>query len=65
MVILKGKNITLRPLRLSDAKDIYKNVNNYKICKWIVNLCWPYKLKHAIKFIKKKEQKYNPFRNCG
>ncbi|MEA3430126.1 MAG: GNAT family protein [Nanoarchaeota archaeon] len=52
MIVLKGEHITLRNHRMSDADDIYRNINDPRICKMIYGLPWPYKKKHAKDFLK-------------
>lgn len=49
---IKGERIRLRKLRLSDAQDIYKNLQDKEMVKWTLNIPWPYKKEHAIKWIR-------------
>ena len=50
---LEGKRIILRKLKLSDALDIYKNLQDKEMVKWTLNIPWPYKKQNAVKFIKR------------
>ena len=42
----------LRPPRMSDAEDIYRNINDKTIARWTLNIPHPYKRKDALKYIK-------------
>ncbi|MBU4298974.1 GNAT family N-acetyltransferase [Patescibacteria group bacterium] len=53
---LIGKRITLRPLKSSDVKDIYLNIQNKKIAENILDMPWPYSIRDAQKFIKKMQK---------
>jgi len=53
--MINGERILLRPLKLSDANDIYKNLQDKEMVKWTLNIPWPYKKEYAIKFIRKKQ----------
>ena len=55
---LKGRQIYLRTLRLSDAKEIQKHANDKNIYRYTSSIPYPYNLKHAIKFIKEAQNKY-------
>lgn len=50
---LKGKRILLRPPRMSDAEDIYRNLRVRIIGKWLPNLPKPYKKKNASEYVRK------------
>lgn len=50
---LKGKKITLRILKKSDARSIYQHVKDYEIYRYTSVIPHPYYLKHAIGFIPK------------
>lgn len=50
---LIGKRITLRRLRFSDSKDIYHNIKDRKVVRWLLNIPYPYTLKSAAKFVRK------------
>ncbi len=50
---LEGKRILLRPLRLTDASDIYKNVNDPEITKWLANTDYPVSRARVIALIVK------------
>ena len=54
---IDGERIILRKLRLSDALDIYKNLQDKEIVKWTLNIPWPYKKQDAVKFIRKTHYK--------
>lgn len=58
MVTLKGKGFTLRNFRLSDAKDIQKNINNKKIYEPTLRIPYPYTLKHANDWLKRNMSSY-------
>ena len=49
---LKGKRILLRPTRISDAEDIYRNIKHQDISKWTTNIPYPYKKKDALAYIR-------------
>ena len=53
---LTGKRIILRPLRKTDAQDIYKNIQDKRIAKYTLHVPWPYTLKHAHQFIEKSQE---------
>ncbi len=55
-ILLKGKNINLRKLKKSDAESLYLNANDYDIAKF-TTLPHPYKLEHALSFIKSTHRK--------
>jgi len=55
---LIGKRIILRPLKISDVKDIYFNIQDRKIAENTSLIPWPYKLKDAKDFIQKKQKSY-------
>lgn len=57
-LILIGKRIILRPLKLSDAKDIYFNIQDKRIAENTSLIPWPYKLKDARNFVQKKQKSY-------
>ena len=48
----KGERILLRPLKYSDADDIYKNAREREVSKWTCNIPYPYTKNDARKFIK-------------
>jgi RimJ/RimL family protein N-acetyltransferase len=48
-----GKKVTLRKLKLSDAGELYKNVNDKEIARWTLTIPYPYPEEDAIKFIRK------------
>ena len=50
---IDGNRIRLRKLKLSDAQDIYKNLQNKEMVKWTSNIPWPYKKQNAIKWIRR------------
>lgn len=49
-MIIKGNRINLRKLKQSDAKSIYKHVNDLEIIRYTL-MPWPYKKKDAESFI--------------
>ncbi len=49
---LETKRLVIRNPKLSDAKDITKNINNLNISKWLLVVPYPYKLKDAVSWIK-------------
>lgn len=55
-IILNTKRLILRPISESDAPDIYKNVKEYDIAKWTINIPHPYPKDGAIKFIKQTKE---------
>lgn len=42
---IEGERIKLRRLKLSDAGDIYRNLQDKEMVKWTLNIPWPYKNK--------------------
>jgi len=54
---IEGERIVLRKLRLSDALDIYKNLQDKEMVKWTLNIPWPYKKQDAVKWIKRTHYK--------
>lgn len=55
---LEGERIILRPLKTSDAKDIYLNIQDKRIAENTLRIPWPYKLWDAQIFIKKAQKSY-------
>ncbi|HBI34460.1 MAG TPA: hypothetical protein DEA43_01065 [Candidatus Moranbacteria bacterium] len=55
MKIIKTKRFILRPMVLKDAKDIARNINNWNVIKNLSQLPFPYELKHAKQFARRKE----------
>lgn len=51
--VIKGKRVTLRKLRMSDADKITEYCKDPSISRWTRSIPYPYKRKHAIDFIKK------------
>ncbi len=49
---LDGDRIKLRRLKLSDAKDIYENIKDEEVIRWLLRIPHPYRLEDAIKFIR-------------
>ncbi|MCD6226865.1 GNAT family N-acetyltransferase [Candidatus Micrarchaeota archaeon] len=49
---IDGERIILKKLRLSDALDIYKNLQDKEMVKWTLNIPWPYKKQDAVKWIR-------------
>jgi len=54
-LILKGKRINLRSLKISDAKSIYKYVKHKDVLRY-VTLPQPYRFKHATDWIRKTQK---------
>lgn len=50
---IEGSRIILRKLKLSDANDIYENLQDKEMVKWTLNIPWPYRKKDAIRFIRR------------
>ena len=50
---IEGERIKLRKLKLSDAEDIYKNLNDEEVIRWLLRIPFPYTLEKAVKFIKR------------
>lgn len=55
---IKTKEFIIRKYKASDAKSIYKNINNKKIYENTANIPWPYKLKDAENYIQKNLNRY-------
>jgi len=55
---LVGERIILRLLKISDARDIYLNIQDKKIAENILRIPWPYRLKDAQDFIKKTQKSF-------
>ena len=51
--------MTLRTLRLGDARSIQRYCNDRAVSKWINAIPHPYRLKDAVKFIKECAVKWN------
>jgi RimJ/RimL family protein N-acetyltransferase len=54
---LIGPRVILRPLKISDAPDIYSNIQDPKITERIVGIPYPFKLRDAKKFIQEAKRK--------
>ena len=52
-ILIKGKRINLRTLRLSDADSIKRHINSKGIVRYTQNIPYPYKRKQAVSFIRK------------
>lgn len=50
---LPGKKIKIRKYKLSDAKDLYKNIKDKEITKWTCSIPSPYPKNEALRFIKR------------
>ncbi len=55
-IFINTERLILRPISESDALDIYKNVKEYDIAKWTINIPHPYPKDGAIKFIKQAKE---------
>lgn len=53
---LKGRRVVLRPLKISDSKDIYLNIQDKRIAENTLRIPWPYQLKDAKSFILKAQK---------
>ncbi|KPJ57194.1 hypothetical protein AMJ49_01100 [Parcubacteria bacterium DG_74_2] len=53
---LIGKRIILRPLQISDAKEIYLNIQDKRIAQNTLKIPWPYKLNDAKSFIRQTQK---------
>ena len=56
-----GKRVSIRPLRFSDAPELYENVKDKEIVTWTVSIPHPYPKDGALKFIRK--ARYNIEKN--
>ena len=52
-VVLNGKLIRLRPLRLSDASDLITGLNNPDVLCWLSSVSYPVSLKQEKEFVRK------------
>jgi len=50
---IEGERIRLRRLKPSDAKDVYENVKDEEVIRWLVNVPYPYPFDEAVKFIRR------------
>ena len=48
-----GNKVKLRKIRFSDVSDIIENLSDKGVAKWIPQIPFPYRRKHAINYIKK------------
>jgi RimJ/RimL family protein N-acetyltransferase len=56
----EGEKIRIRKLKLSDADDVFRNINNKAVVRWMsVTVPYPYLQKDAIKFIRKSQRGIN------
>lgn len=55
---LEGRRVVLRPLKFSDARDIYLNIQDRRIAENTLNIPWPYQLKDAKNFILKAQKSF-------
>ena len=53
MEMIKTKRFTLRPYKMSDAKEIAPLLNNWNVTKNLSNLPFPYETVHAQEYIRK------------
>jgi len=54
---IKTKRLIIRRPRKSDANDIYNYINK-DVVKFLANIPWPYKRKHALEFIEKSKKEW-------
>jgi RimJ/RimL family protein N-acetyltransferase len=57
LLLIEGRTINLRTLKISDAYSIYKNAKDREISKY-TRLPYPYKLKHAYDFVRLCQENY-------
>jgi RimJ/RimL family protein N-acetyltransferase len=55
---IKTKKFTLRPFRMDDVQSVQKHVNDKAIIRNLSNLPFPYKLKDAKDWLKRKAKQY-------
>jgi RimJ/RimL family protein N-acetyltransferase len=55
-IYLNTERLIIRPLSEQDSEVIYKNVKEYDIAKWTINIPHPYPKDGAIKFIKQTKE---------
>jgi len=48
-----GERVSIRPLKFSDASDLYENVKDKEIVAWTMTIPHPYPKDGALKFIRK------------
>jgi len=62
---LETKRLILRPIKMSDAKDVVKNINNLNVSKCLLVVPHPYTLKDAKWFVNhcKEKRKEKPIKN--
>ncbi len=60
---LEGDRIKLRKLRLSDARDVYENIKDEEVVRWLLRIPHPYPFNEAIKFIRR--TRYRIRKNSG
>lgn len=53
---LETDRLVLIPISEDDAEDIYQNVKEYDIARWLINLPHPYPKDGAIKFIREAKE---------
>ncbi|MFA6553743.1 MAG: GNAT family protein [Patescibacteria group bacterium] len=56
--VIKTKRFILRPVRLSDAKSMVANINDKEISRQTLNIPYPYTLRDANKWLKRKTSYY-------
>lgn len=61
--MLKGKDIVLRPIKLSDAQSICDNISK-DVVRYMMNVPYPYSIKDARDFIKKSQKAWNDKTSC-
>ena len=49
---IEGVRIRLRKLKISDARDIYDNIRDEEVVRWLLRIPDPYSLNDALKFIR-------------
>ncbi|MCX6745418.1 MAG: GNAT family N-acetyltransferase, partial [Candidatus Parcubacteria bacterium] len=57
-MIIKTKQFIIRPFKISDAKDIVRNINNKNVSIYLSTVPFPYGIKDARKFLSKVVPQY-------
>ncbi|MBO8182768.1 MAG: GNAT family N-acetyltransferase [Archaeoglobus sp.] len=50
---IEGVRIRLRKLKISDARDIYDNIRDEEVVRWLLRILDPYSFNDALKFIRR------------
>jgi len=57
-MLIKTKQFTIRPFKMSDAKDIVRNINNKNVVLYLSTVPFPYKIKNAKEYLNKVISQY-------